>query len=265
MSLQETLEQARREGRLALIPFLTAGFPDREKFWNVLTEIDAAGADIIEIGVPFSDPVADGPVIENASRQVLADGVTLAWLLDGLAERRGTYRAELVLMGYTNPFLQFGFERLAAAAARAGVSGLIVPDMPLEESRALRAAASAHGQTLIALVGVNTPLERMEAYARESEGFVYVVSTLGTTGGTNAHLDSIADTMRRARQAFGLPLALGFGLKTPDQLDILPEDARPDAAVFGSALIRHIEAGRPVAEFFRPWKLTSSRARSELS
>lgn len=260
MSLAHSFQRARREGRLALVPFLTAGFPDRERFWEVLANIDAAGADVIEIGVPFSDPVADGPVIEGASRRVLADGVTLAWLLGGLAERRGSFRADLVLMGYANPFLQYGYERLAADAAQAGVSGYIVPDMPLEESRALRAAVKPHGQTLVALVGLNTPLERMKEYARESEGFVYVVSTLGTTGGTNAHLDAVADTMRRARQAFDLPLALGFGLQTPDQLDVLPEDARPDAAVFGSALIRHIEAGRPIAEFFQPWKTASMLA-----
>lgn len=262
MSLEHAFQRARREGRLALVPFLTAGFPDGERFWEVLADIDAAGADIIEIGIPFSDPVADGPVIENASRQVLAHGVTLSWLLGGLARRRGSLKAELILMGYTNPFLQYGFERLASDAAQAGVSGFIVPDMPLEESRALRDAAASHGQTLVALVGLNTPLERMEAYARESEGFVYVVSTLGTTGGTNAHLDSIADTMRRARRAFDLPLALGFGLKTPDQLDVLPEDARPDAAVFGSALIRHIEEGRPVAEFFQPWSRLQLKVKS---
>lgn len=262
MSLQHTFQRARREGRLALVPFLTAGFPSRERFWEILADIDAAGADVIEIGVPFSDPVADGPVIETASRRVLSDGVTLAWLLAGLAERRGSYRADLILMGYANPFLQYGFDRLAADAANAGIAGYIVPDMPLEESRDLRVAAAAHGQTLVSLVGLNTPLERMEAYAREAEGFVYVVSTLGTTGGANAHLESIAETMRRARKAFDLPLALGFGLQTPDQLDVLPEDARPDAAVFGSALIRHIDSGAAVAEFFAPWKNAPGESRS---
>ncbi len=257
MSLSSTFERARQEGRLSLIPFLTAGFPDRERFWEALAAIDAAGADIIEIGVPFSDPVADGPVIENASRRALAGGVTLAWLLDGLKARRGTFRAELLLMGYANPFLQHGYERLAEDAERAGIAGFIVPDMPLEESRAFRAALAARGQTLIPLVGLNTSEERMREYAKVSEGFVYVVSTLGTTGGTNTHLDLVADTMRRARRAFDLPLALGFGLKTPDQLDALPSDARPDAAVFGSALLTHLDEGRSAEEFFSPWKKNS--------
>ena len=254
MSLSSTFERARREGRMALIPFLTAGFPDRERFWDTLAAIDAAGADVIEIGVPFSDPVADGPVIEEASRRALAGGVSLAWLIDGLKARRGSFRADLLLMGYTNPFLQYGYERLAKEAKEAGVSGFVVPDMPLEESQTFRAALARHGETLIPLVGLNTPLERMRAYAAVSEGFVYVVSTLGTTGGTNTHLDSIAETMRRSRESFDLPLALGFGLKTPDQLDVLPPDARPDAAVFGSALLDHIDAGQPVEAFFAPWK-----------
>lgn len=242
---------------MALIPFLTAGFPDRERFWETLAAIDAAGADIIEIGVPFSDPVADGPVIEEASRRALAEGITLEWLIDGLKVRRGTFRADRLLMGYSNPFLQYGYERLAEEAAEAGVSGFIVPDMPLEESRTFRAALARYGAALIPLVGINTPMERMREYATVSEGFVYVVSTLGTTGGTNTHLPRIADTMRRAREAFDLPLALGFGLKTPDQLDVLPPDARPDAAVFGSALLDHIDTGRAVDEFFSPWKKNS--------
>lgn len=254
MSLQETIAAAREEGRLALIPFLTAGFPSPERFWDVLAEIDAAGADVIEIGVPFSDPVADGPVIEEASREALAQGVSLKWIIDGLLARKGEYRARLVLMGYVNPFMQYGYERLAKDAAEAGVCGFIVPDMPLEEAGAFRAAVKPHGISIVTLVGLNTSLERMQSYAAGSEGFVYIVSTLGTTGGTNNAIDHVADTVRNARKAFTLPLALGFGLKHPSQLDVLPPDARPDAAVFGSALLKHIADGLPVAEFFAPWK-----------
>lgn len=253
MNIAQKFERAQTEGRLALIPFITAGFPDRELFWRHLAEIDASGADLIEIGVPFSDPVADGPVIEKASREALTRGVTLPWLLAGLKERRGQFRAALLLMGYTNPFLQYGYAALAGAAVEAGISGVIVPDLPLEEAAAFRRILSSAGLDLISLVGLNTTLERMHAYAAESTGFIYIVSTLGITGGTNRHLELVADTMRRARRAFRLPLALGFGLRTPDQLDALPEDARPDAAVFGSALIRHIEEGGRAAEFFRPW------------
>lgn len=247
--LQKAVERAHALGRRAVIPFITAGFPDKESFWTHLSRIDEAGADIIEIGVPFSDPVADGPVIEQASRDALARGVSLKWILDGLKARKGGFSAELVLMGYVNPFYQYGLEQLARDAEEAGVSGFIVPDMPLEESGMFRGAFSPHGLTLVTLVAPNTSVERMREYKPYTSGFVYVVSVLGTTGG-KANLErSVTETMRRARSVFDVPLALGFGLQTPDQLETLPEDARPDAAVLGSALLRHIGEGKDAGEF----------------
>ena len=156
--LQKAVERAHALGRRAVIPFITAGFPDKESFWTHLSRIDEAGADIIEIGVPFSDPVADGPVIEQASRDALARGVSLKWILDGLKARKGGFSAELVLMGYVNPFYQYGLEQLALDAEEAGVSGFIVPDMPLEESGMFREAFSPHGLTLVTLVAPNTSL-----------------------------------------------------------------------------------------------------------
>ena len=130
--LEEKIRQAMAEDRYAVIPFLTAGFPDKDAFWRALGELDSHGADIIEIGVPFSDPVADGPVVESASRQVLSDGITLASILEGLRLRKDYFRAGMVLMGYLNPFLQYGFEKLAKDAREAGVSGVIIPDLPFE-------------------------------------------------------------------------------------------------------------------------------------
>ena len=211
--LQKAVERAHALGRRAVIPFITAGFPDKESFWTHLSRIDEAGADIIEIGVPFSDPVADGPVIEQASRDALARGVSLKWILDGLKARKGGFSAELVLMGYVNPFYQYGLEQLARDAEEAGVSGFIVPDMPLEESGMFRGAFSPHGLTLVTLVAPNTSVERMREYKPYTSGFVYVVSVLGTTGG-KANLErSVTETMRRARSVFDVPLALGFGLQ----------------------------------------------------
>ena len=252
--MKDTILKAKSEGRTALIPFLTAGFPTMERFWDVLAEVDAAGADIIELGIPFSDPVADGPVIEAASRKALAAGVTLQWVMDGLRARKGAFHAKIVLMGYTNPFMQYGLEKLAADCVEVGVSGFIVPDLPLEETVEFRAAMEPAGLTVVTLIGPNTSTERMKQYARYTKDYVYVVSVLGTTGGVNKHVEKVADTMRRARSVFDVPLALGFGLRQPSQLDSLPEDARPDAAVIGTALLQHIEAGKPVAEFFAPWK-----------
>ena len=138
--LQEAVEQAHAKGRRAVIPFITAGFPDMDSFWIHLERIDGAGADIIEIGVPFSDPVADGPVIEDASRDALARGVSLKWILDGLKAHKGQFSAKLVLMGYVNPFYQYGLDRLSRDAVEAGVHGFVVPDMPLEESGMFRKA-----------------------------------------------------------------------------------------------------------------------------
>ena len=256
--MKETIFAANKSGRCAVIPFITAGFPSRDTFWETLTQVDAAGADIIEIGIPFSDPVADGPVIEDISRQVLAQGMTLDWVIDGLRARKGTFRAQLVLMGYMNPFVQYGLERLSADCSAVGVSGFIVPDLPLEETPEFREAIAPYGLTLITLVGPNTTTERMKQYAPFSKEYVYVVSVLGTTGGVNKHVEAVADTIHRARSVFDVPLALGFGLCVPEQLDALPPDARPDAAVIGTALLRHIGNGGSPASFLAPWVKSNS-------
>ena len=251
--MKNTILAARQQGRQAVIPFITAGFPSMAMFWDVLADIDAAGADIIEIGIPFSDPVADGPVIEEISRSALAEGVCLEWVVQGLRARKGAYRAKLVFMGYMNPFLSYGLERLAADCAEVGVSGFIVPDLPLEETPEFRDALRPYGLSLITLVGPNTTTERMQAYAPHTQDYVYVVSVLGTTGGVNEHVEAVADTLRRARAVFDAPLALGFGLRVPTQLDALPPDARPDAAVIGTALLQHIRSGGAAADFLAPW------------
>ena len=168
--LEEKIRAARAAGRHALIPFVTFGFPDEKRFWPALVELDESGADIIEIGVPFSDPVADGPVVEEASRRVLSDGVCLERIMEELKLRAGVFRAGIVLMGYLNPFLQYGLEKLAVEAREAGVHGFIIPDLPFEESGDIRRIFAAQGLALIALVGPNTPEERMRLYADVSEG-----------------------------------------------------------------------------------------------
>ncbi len=254
--MKDAILAARRGGRYAVIPFLTAGFPSRETFWEVLAQTDAAGADIIEIGIPFSDPVADGPVIEEISRSVLAQGMSLDWVIDGLRARRGSFRAKLVLMGYMNPFVQYDLNRLAVHCDAAGVSGFIVPDLPLEETTEFREAIAPRGLSLITLVGPNTSTERMRQYAPYSKDYVYIVSVLGTTGGMNEHVEAVADTIRRARRVFDVPLALGFGLRVPEQLRSLPPDAEPDAAVIGTAFLQHIRNGGSPAEFLAPWLKT---------
>ena len=251
--LEEKIRAAKAGGRLALIPFVTAGFPSRERFWSVIRELDEAGADVIEIGVPFSDPVADGPVVEAASIRALECGVTLRGIMEELLEHRGEIKAGLVLMGYMNPFLQYGLEQLAQDAARAGVHGLIVPDLPFDEAGEMRRILREQGVALIALVGPNTSEERMKLYADVSEGYVYVVSVMGTTGERGQLPLEVPRVLERARKVFSLPVALGFGLKRPEQLDELPEGEGPDAAVFGSSLLKHLDAGGAAHDFMEIW------------
>lgn len=251
--LEMAIRKANDAGRPALIPFVTAGFPNPDKFWDVILELDAHGADIIEIGVPFSDPVADGPVVEEASLRALADGITLKKIIELLQAHKGEVQAKIVLMGYLNPFLQYGLSALAKDASDAGVHGFIVPDVPFEENKDFHSALQEYNIALIPLVGPNTSIERMQLYAEQSQGYVYVVSIMGTTGARSALAPQVEATLRRTRSVFKLPLALGFGLQSPAQLEEIAPDARPDAVVFGSALLQHIDAGNSPASFMERW------------
>ncbi len=252
--LEEKIRNANNDNRLALIPFLTANFPTPELFRKALLEMDEAGVDIIEIGIPFSDPVADGPVVEEASNRVLASGLNLGSILQDIKEIRGKIKAEIVLMGYLNPFYQYGYEQLATDAARAGVAGFIIPDLPLDEADEFKKSIKDKNIALIPLVGPNTSLERMIEYARDAMGYVYVVSVLGITGERKKIADNAASAINRTREAFNIPVALGFGLREPSQLDILPDESRPDAAVFGSALLTHLDKGGSAKDFIAAWK-----------
>ena len=243
---------AAAQGRTALIPFLPAGFPDKDRFWKELHDLDALGADVIEIGIPFSDPVADGPVVERASLHCLGQCVTLAWILKELAARTGDLAAALVLMGYYNPILQYGLDRFAADAATAGVGGVIVPDLPLEESAPLREKLDAAGVALIPLVGLNTSPERMAAYAAFNPPFAYMVSVMGTTGRRDTLPPELVEKLDQAARAFSCPIALGFGIRATSQL--APFAGRIQAVVIGSALISHIENGGTAASFLEEFK-----------
>lgn len=237
---------------MKLIPFITAGYPTLEAFIPTMRDLDASGADVIEVGVPFSDPVADGPVIEAASVVARANGASLRVILDQL-KALGKLKAKIVLMGYLNPFLQFGFEALAEECRALGVYGFIIPDLPLDEDAPYRAILQAAGIHLIPLVAPNTPEKRMREYAKVASGYVYVVSSMGVTGVRDTMPPELAQTMRRARSVFNLPLALGFGLSKPQQLEGIPADCLPDGVIFGSALVKHLGAGGSAKEFMARW------------
>jgi tryptophan synthase alpha chain len=244
--LAEAIRGHGHASRLALAAFLTAGFPDRERFLGLLPAV-AAVADVVELGVPFSDPMADGTTIQRASRAALAAGTTLRWILDALAALAPRPRAPLVLMSYLNPLLAFGLERLPRAAVAAGVSGVIVPDLPLEESVALRSALDPAGIALIGMVTPVTPPERLQRIGAASQGFTYAVTMTGTTGGLASARDGLASYLDRARAASAVPLLAGFGIRDARQVAALAGHA--DGFIVGSALIEAIEAGRDPAAF----------------
>ena len=226
----------RAEGRGALIPFLTAFDPDRETSASLLRGMPAAGADLIEIGMPFSDPSADGPSVQAASKRGLAGGATVAGTLAMVAEfRAGDAATPIVLMGYLNPLLRFGIERFCAAAGEAGVDGMIIVDLPPEEEDLLLPAATAHAIDLIRLVAPTTGEARLGRVLAGSSGFVYYVSITGVTGTRTASAADLAAAIPRLRRATTLPVAIGFGIRTPAQAAAAVRVA--DAAVVASALL----------------------------
>lgn len=237
--LESRLRAAGREGRAALLPYLVAGFPRRAAFGELLVEVGAR-ADVVELGLPFSDPTADGPVIAAAAQRALGEGVHLGWLLEEIARVRTQVAAELVLMSYVNPLLAFGLERACAELARVGFSGLIVPDVPLEESDELAAASEAHGLALVQLVTPLTPPERVTALAHASRGFLYAVTRAGTTG-ADASPAIVARYLAGLRALTTLPLCAGFGLRTPEQLTALAGTC--DGYVVGTALVECLARG----------------------
>jgi tryptophan synthase alpha chain len=225
-----------REGRGALIPFLEAYDPDPRTSNAILRGMPAAGADLIEIGMPFTDPMADGPTIQAAGRRALKAGATLARALAMVRDfRREDDATPIILMGYLNPILSYGPERFCVAASAAGVDGLIVVDLPMEEAQVLAPFASAHRLDIVRLVAPTTDDRRLPLVLAGSSGFIYFVSITGITGTRSATADDLARHIPRIRKVSNLPIAVGFGVRTPAQAAEVVRIA--DAAVVASALI----------------------------
>ena len=240
-------------GRPALVGYLTAGFPSRRKFKENLAAV-AGNCDVVEIGVPFSDPMADGTTIQRASFAALADGVTLPWILDELNSIEPRHPVPILLMSYLNPLLAFGMERLPRAAARAGVSGFIVPDLPFEESGDLHRALEAEGLALVQMVTPVTPPERLEMLCREARGFIYAVTMTGTTGKSadgkfaDVPLD-VLEYMDRVKSLAEVPVCAGFGIRSARQVARFAPHV--DGVVVGSALVETLEKGDDVGAFLK--------------
>lgn len=238
---------AKARGELALVAYLTAGFPSRDTFKRDLQAI-ADAADVVEIGVPFTDPMADGVTIQRASHAALAQGVSLRWILAQL-EGMPRSKAPLLLMSYLNPLLVLGPQELAAAAARAGVAGFIVPDLPIDESAELRAALGSHGLALVQMVTPVTRPQRLQEICANSQGFVYAVTMTGTTGKNVAVPAEVTHYLDAVRSRSPVPVCAGFGIRSREQLDLLR--GHVDGAVIGSALVELLERGEDPARWLR--------------
>ena len=243
----ETFERLRHEGRQGFIPFITAGDPDRETTSALIVELAHAGASVVELGVPFSDPVADGPVIQRASERALAQPrpVGVGDVLQSVAQARRATEVAVVLFSYYNPLMQFGVERLALEAQRAGVDGILVTDLVPEESVEFSAVLETRGLDQIFLVAPTSTDTRLQMVAARASGFVYAVSRAGVTGARADLSDEAARLVERVRRVCALPVAVGFGVSSREQVAEVWRDA--DAAVVGSAIVAEIErhAGAP--------------------
>jgi tryptophan synthase alpha chain len=245
----ERISAAIRDARggLGLVAFVTAGFPSREKFHEQLAQVGNE-ADVVEIGVPFTDPMADGMTIQRSSREALRQGFTLRWLLDTLRDMQRP-RAPLVLMSYLNPLLSFGFRELAAQAAQAGVCGFIVPDLPYDESDEFRAALAPHGIAMIQMVTPVTTPERMRRLCAATQGFVYAVTMTGTTGRNASVPGDVSNYLDAVSGAAKLPVCAGFGIRTREQVEQLKGHVA--GVIVGSALVEVLENGQDAGNFLR--------------
>jgi tryptophan synthase alpha chain len=237
---------AKRE-RPALVGYITAGFPEPSEFLKVLKAV-ASAADAVEIGVPFSDPMADGVTIQRSSERAIEKGVSLRWILDELARRDFELTAPVLLMSYLNPLLAFGYAALAKRAAEVGVAGFIVPDLPYEERAPLAAALDPHGLALVQMVTPATPPERLRRLCAASQGFVYAVTRTGVTGDA-ALPPETAEYLSAVKAASALPVCAGFGVRRADQVALL--GAHADGVIVGSALVEVLERGADPAVFLR--------------
>ena len=227
------------QGRAGLVTYLSCGDPDAETFSRVLAGLPKAGADLVEVGVPFSDPMADGPAIQAAGLRALNAGMTLAKTLQIVAAfRRGDAETPIVLMGYYNPIYRYGAERFCRNAYAAGVDGLITVDLPPEEDEELHAPARAAGIDLVSLTAPTSDDGRLPVVLRRATGFVYHVSIAGITGTKSADITDVAKAVARIRRHTPLPVAVGFGIKTPEQAADVARVA--DAAVVGTALVQRV-------------------------
>ncbi|GJN10088.1 hypothetical protein PR202_ga28151 [Eleusine coracana subsp. coracana] len=244
-SISGTFADLKEQGKVALVPFITAGDPDLATTAKALKILDACGSDVIELGVPYSDPLADGPVIQASATRALAKGTTFEDVISMVKEVVPQLSCPLALFTYYNPILKRGIPNFMTIVKEAGVQGLVVPDVPLEETDILRSEASKNNLELVLLTTPTTPKERMEKIAEASEGFIYLVSTVGVTGARTNVSTKVQSLLEEIKQATEKPVAVGFGVSTPEHVKQIAEWGA-DGVIVGSAMVRLLgEAASP--------------------
>jgi tryptophan synthase alpha chain len=244
LSVSSCFESLRDRHQCALIPFITAGDPDLATTAAALKTLDAAGADLIELGVPYSDPLADGPVIQAAATRALARGVKLDDVVQMVAEISPQIKAPIILFTYYNPILNKGIRAFLTQIAAAGVKGLVVPDLPLEEAEELLIPAAEIGIEVILLVAPTSSQERIVAIAAKSQGFIYLVSVTGVTGVRGGLDDRVGDILANIRKITDKPIAIGFGISAPEHAKQVQEWGA-DGVIVGSAMVKRLAEGTP--------------------
>jgi tryptophan synthase alpha chain len=239
------IRAANKAGRTGLVPFVTAGYPEPKDFISTLKSVAAVG-DVVEVGIPFSDPMADGMTIQRSSFEAIKKGVSLRWIFDELG-KAGEFDTPLVMMSYLNPLLAFGYEKLADRSLETGVCGFIVPDLPFEESAEIRAVLESRGLGLIQLVTPATPEGRLKTLCDASRGFVYAVTITGITGGDAGLPDDLAGYLDRVSAVSGIPVCAGFGIRQAS--DVAAVGAHAAGAIVGSALVEVLERGEDPTGF----------------
>lgn len=243
-SISQSFDSLKKSNKIALIPFITAGDPDLETTAKALQILDNSGADIIELGVPYSDPLADGPVIQAAATRALERGTKLEQVLEMLAGLTPNLKAPIILFTYYNPILNRGIDNFLKQIAGVGVKGLVVPDLPLEEAEALLKPASQYGIEIILLVAPTSPRERIKAISEKSQGFIYLVSVTGVTGMRGEIQSRVEDILTEMRRLTDKPIGVGFGISSPEQAKQV-KNWGADAVIVGSAFVKRLAEDRP--------------------
>ena len=248
--ISTAITAAKADGRVGLVPFITAGYPEKDHFIDTLEALSTV-AEVVEIGVPFSDPMADGVTIQRASHAAIEAGVSLHWIIDQLTEARraGKTLAPLILMSYLNPLFVYGYQQLAKAAADAGVCGFIVPDLPYQEGGEFRDALAQAGLGQVQLITPTTTDERMAELCQASKGFIYAVTVTGITGGGTVIPPEVTGYLDRVMAVADIPVCAGFGIREAAQVASISPHA--DGVIVGSALVEHLEAGHDPTAFLQ--------------